>query len=58
MTGSIYFTSAIAAGMALLYFGVRLAGEHTSARARQVLLASVLYLPAILAVMAIDRRSP
>jgi protoheme IX farnesyltransferase len=58
MTGSIYFTLAIAAGMALLYFGVRLAGEHTRARARQVLLASVLYLPAILAVMVIDRRSP
>jgi protoheme IX farnesyltransferase len=58
MTGSIYFTSAIAAGMALLYFGVRLAGEHTSARARHVLLASVLYLPAILTVMVIDRRSP
>jgi protoheme IX farnesyltransferase len=58
MTGSIYVTSAIAAGMGLLYFGVRLGCERTRARARQVLLASVLYLPALLAVMVIDRRSP
>jgi protoheme IX farnesyltransferase len=58
MTGSIYFTSAIVAGMGLLYFGVRLGRERTHTRARQVLLASVLYLPALLALMVIDRRSP
>jgi protoheme IX farnesyltransferase len=57
MTGSIYFTSALTAGATLLYFGVRLGHERTFARARQVLLASVLYLPALLAVMLIDRRS-
>lgn len=58
MTGPIYFTSAIAAGMGLLYFGVRLGRERTRSRARHVLLASVLYLPAILAVMVIDRQFP
>lgn len=58
MTGSIYFVSAIGAGAGLLYFGLRLARDRTRARARKVLLASVLYLPVLLAVMVIDRRSP
>jgi protoheme IX farnesyltransferase len=56
MTGSIYFTSAIAAGFGFLYFGVRLRGERTCTRARHVLLASVLYLPVLLAVMVMDRQ--
>jgi heme o synthase len=55
MTGSIYATAAVVAGLGLLYFGVRLGRERTFARARQVLLASVLYLPVLLAVMVIDR---
>jgi protoheme IX farnesyltransferase len=55
MTGFIYAGSAIVSGVALLYFGVRLGRDRTIARARHVLLASVLYLPAILAVMVIDR---
>jgi protoheme IX farnesyltransferase len=57
MAGSIYAGAAVAAGLGLLYFGVRLGRERTSLRARHVLLASVLYLPALLAVMVLDRRS-
>jgi heme o synthase len=57
MSGSIYAGAAVAAGLGLLYFGVRLGRERTSLRARHVLLASVLYLPALLAVMVVDRRS-
>ena len=56
MTGSVYPACAVAAGLVLLYFGVRLGRDRTIARARHVLLATVLYLPAILAVMVIDRR--
>jgi protoheme IX farnesyltransferase len=56
MTGLIYPIAAIAAGLALLYFGLRLGRERTLARARHVLLASVLYLPALLAVMVLDRH--
>jgi protoheme IX farnesyltransferase len=55
MTGSLYVVAAVAAGLGLLYFGVRLGRERTFARARQVLLASVLYLPILLAVMVISR---
>ncbi len=56
MSGSIYAIAAVAAGLTLLYFGVRFRQERTSVRARHVLLASVVYLPAILAVMILDRR--
>jgi protoheme IX farnesyltransferase len=56
MTGSIYVAAAIAAGLILLYFGVRLGRERSLIGARRVLLASVLYLPALLGVMVLDRR--
>ena len=56
MTGSIYAASAIAAGLVFLYFGVRLARERSLAGARHVLVASVLYLPVVLAVMVLDRH--
>ena len=56
MAGSIYAATAIAAGLVLLYFGVRLGRERTSVGARRVLLASVLYLPVLLGVMVLDRR--
>src|SRR5258707_1007638 len=50
MTGRVYAAAAIIAGFGFLYFGTRLGRERTAARARTVLLASVLYLPALLAV--------
>src|SRR6266404_3588350 len=55
MTGSVYAAAAIAAGLVLLYFGVRLGRERSLLGARHVLLASVLYLPAVLGVMVLDR---
>ena len=57
MTGSIYAVAAVAAGLGLLYFGVRLGCERTLTSARHVLLASVVYLPMLLAVMVLDRRA-
>jgi protoheme IX farnesyltransferase len=56
MTGPVYAAAAIAAGLGLLYFGARLSRERTLARARHLLLASVFYLPALLAIMVVDRR--
>jgi protoheme IX farnesyltransferase len=55
MTGSPSAVAAVAAGLVLLYFGVRLGRERTRESARHVLLASVLYLPALFALMVIDR---
>jgi protoheme IX farnesyltransferase len=57
MTGSIYAAAAVVAGMGLIYIGMRLGRERSCARARHVLLASVLYLPIVLAVMVIDRTT-
>lgn len=47
-------------GMGLLLFGVTwpLALEATARSARRVLLASVFYLPALLSLLALDRRLP
>ena len=57
MTGPSYLVAAIAAGVVMIYFGARLGRERTCARANAVLLASVLYLPFVLAVMVLDRRA-
>jgi heme o synthase len=56
MTGLIYSMAAVAAGLGLLHFGMRLVRERTSVSARHVLLASVLYLPILLAIMVFDRQ--
>jgi protoheme IX farnesyltransferase len=57
MTGSLYAASAIATGLAFLYFAARLGRSRTVAAAHTVLLASVLYLPLLLAAMVLDRRA-
>jgi protoheme IX farnesyltransferase len=56
MTGPVYAAAAVANGLVLLYFGARLGRERTFARARRVLLASVVYLPVLLSFMVIDRE--
>ena len=55
MTGPVYAGAAVAGGCALAWVGVRLGQERTFARARQMLLASVCCLSALLAVMVVDR---
>ncbi len=54
MTGSVYSVGAIALGLLFLYSGIRVALDRTKARARSVLLASVLYLPAVYFLMVLD----
>ena len=56
MTGQIYFVGALVLGGCFLYYGIRVAMERTNIRARQVLLASVVYLPLIMGLLVIDRR--
>ena len=57
MAGRIYLFGALALGGWFLYTGVRVAFDLTNVRARKVLLASVIYLPAIYALMMFDRPS-
>ena len=56
MAGALYVCVATTAGFVLLYYGVRLVRERSRPRARALLLATVLYLPAVLSVMVWDRR--
>lgn len=55
LTGSIYFLGAIGLGLFFLAMCVAFAVSISALAARRVLLASVLYLPAVLAVMVLDR---
>ncbi|HTX35634.1 MAG TPA: heme o synthase [Bryobacteraceae bacterium] len=55
MSGRIYLVGALLLGLWFLYSGVRVAAERSIARARAVLVTSVLYLPLIYGLMLIDR---
>ena len=57
MAGPVYFAAAFALGIALLASGVRLAMKPTLSQARQLLFASLIYLPVLLLVMALDRAA-
>jgi protoheme IX farnesyltransferase len=62
LSGYVYFAGAIALGLALFYFGWRLASAGTAdtARskrpARQLLQATIVYLPLLFALMMINSR--
>jgi protoheme IX farnesyltransferase len=58
MAGTLYTVGAIAMGLMFLYSGVRVSLDRTKARARRVLLASVLYLPVIYCLMVLDPVRP
>ncbi|MET0151158.1 MAG: heme o synthase [Candidatus Binatia bacterium] len=55
VSGRCYFYTALALGLMLLGFSVRLARTRSLADARRLLFASLVYLPALLAVMAADK---
>jgi protoheme IX farnesyltransferase len=56
--GAIYFAAALVLGGGFLAYGIRLAAAPSAAAARQLLFASLIYLPALLVVMALDRIPP
>jgi protoheme IX farnesyltransferase len=55
LTGPTYFFGALVLGVAFLGFGLRMARHRRGREARGVLLASVTYLPLLLALLVIDR---
>ncbi len=57
MSGKVYLVGALILGGWFLYTGVRVAFDLTNVRARRVLLASIIYLPAIYGLMVFDRPS-
>ena len=54
MTGTIYLVGALAMGLFFLYSGIRVSLDRTRVRARNVLLASVVYLPVLYVLMVLD----
>lgn len=54
LSGFAYFGGALALGGILLFYSARFAIHRTNAAARQLLLVSILYLPAIFALLALD----
>ncbi len=55
LTGYLYFVGALLISLGFLYTGIILARQKTYARARQLLLASVFYLPLLIFLMTIDK---
>src|ERR1700693_1332532 len=55
MTGNLYLAGALALGLLFLYASVQVSFDRTRQQARRVLLASVIYLPALYSLMLLDR---
>jgi protoheme IX farnesyltransferase len=55
ISGTAYFVTACALGAALLGVGLAHANTASTASARRVLMASLLYLPLLLAILAFDK---
>jgi protoheme IX farnesyltransferase len=53
MAGKLYLVGAALLGVYFLYYGLRVAREKTLPTARAVLMASVIYLPALYALMLV-----
>ncbi len=57
MAGMLYLLGSLALGSFFLGFGVRMARQRSRERARHLLLASVVYLPLLLALLVADKAS-
>ncbi len=55
MAGNLYSFGALVLGATFAYSAIRVWFDRSEARARQVLLASVVYLPVLYGLLAIDR---
>jgi protoheme IX farnesyltransferase len=53
--GTWYFFASLVLGAIFLWYGVRLAVSCSQVAARRLLFASLIYLPVLLAVMALDK---
>jgi heme o synthase len=55
LMGGLYFMGALVLGLVYLGFGLAFARSRSTAGARWLMLASILYFPAVLLVMLLDR---
>jgi protoheme IX farnesyltransferase len=56
LSGFVYFGGALAIGGIFLYYSARFAICRTNVAARQLLLASILYLPAVFALLVLGKK--
>ena len=55
VSGVVYFFGALLLGLAFLWCAIQFSRELTRARARQLFFASILYLPLLFGLMALDK---
>jgi len=55
-SGIVYFAGALVLGVVFLYYSARFALQRSIVCARQLLFASILYLPVLLALLALDKK--
>jgi protoheme IX farnesyltransferase len=53
--GRVYLVGAVILGVGFLYYGARLAAQRTNVLAKQLLMASIVYLPLVLTLLMFDR---
>ncbi len=53
--GKVYLVGAGILGAGFLYYGARMAAQRTNVLAKQLLMASIVYLPLVLALLMFDR---
>ncbi len=56
MTGPLYFGGALLLGIGFTIAAIRIVNERTNTTAKQLLFASIIYLPVLLSLMAIDKQ--
>jgi heme o synthase len=56
ISGLVYFGGTLAIGGIFLYCSARFAIDRTNVAARKLLLVSILYLPAVFALLVLDEK--
>ena len=56
LSGLLYFEGAVLTGGIFLYYSARFAVRRTNLAARQLLLVSIFYLPAVFALLVLDKK--
>jgi protoheme IX farnesyltransferase len=55
-SGIVYFAGALVLGVVFLYYSARFALQRSAVCARQLLFASIIYLPVLFALLALDKK--
>lgn len=58
LVGPVYLVGALLSGMAMVWMAMRFARQLSSASARGLFFASILYLPVLLVLMVVDKIKP